>query len=89
VEGAWGAHGKIYVSKKCGSSAEIFRTQQLVLKPWGNSELPYFQADESKVVMREILEDPDEYVMFITRYSVSYLYRGLGSLNRIKNDHVA
>lgn len=48
-----------------------------------------FQADESKVVMREILEDPDEYVMFITRYSVSYLYRGLGSLNRIKNDHVA
>ena len=30
-----------------------------------------FQADESKLLIRDILEDPDEFVMSIERYSVS------------------
>ncbi|ETN38728.1 uncharacterized protein HMPREF1541_06766 [Cyphellophora europaea CBS 101466] len=49
-----------------------------------------FQADESKLLTRDILEDPDDYVMSIERYSVSITsIVGWGRRIDRKNDLIA
>lgn len=49
-----------------------------------------FQADESKLLIRDLLEDPDDYVLSIERYAVSTVsIIGWGRRIDRKNDYVA